>query len=124
MNIINKKTILIVDDNKYILKPLSLLLFSLGYLVKTITNGKDAMVMQKPFADAILLDMHLQGIKGQDGPDICMKLKEAEETKHIPIIMFSADSNGRRIAEESGADDFIEKPFSMTNLAKKIEKYI
>ncbi|MCX6719684.1 MAG: response regulator [Candidatus Staskawiczbacteria bacterium] len=120
----NSKTILIIDDNKFILKPLVMLLSGLGYLVKTATNGRNSTIMQKPFADLILLDMRLQDIKGQDGPDVCLRLKETEETKNIPVIMFSADSQGAVSAKKSGADDFIEKPFSMANLVKKIEQYI
>ena len=118
------KTILVIDDNKFILKPLVLLLSGLGYLVKTATSGRDSVIMQKPFADLILLDMRLQDIKGQDGPDVCERMKHNKETKNIPVIMFSADSQGRVAAKKSGADDFIEKPFSMTNLVKKIEQYI
>ena len=101
-----------------------MLLSGLGYLVKTATNGRNSTIMQKPFADLILLDMRLQDIKGQDGPDVCLRIKENKETKKIPVIMFSADSQGGVMAKKSGADDFIEKPFSMANLIKKIEQYI
>jgi len=101
-----------------------MLLSGLGYLIKTATNGMDSIIMQKPFADLILLDMRLQDIKGQDGPDICIKIKNNKDTKDIPVIMFSADSRGKYMAKEAGADDFIEKPFSIANLVKKIEQYI
>jgi len=101
-----------------------MLLSGLGYLVKTATNGRKDIIMQKPFADLILLDMRLQDIKGQDGPDVCLRIKENKETKNIPVIMFSADTQGAIAAKKSGADDFIEKPFSMTSLVKKIEHYI
>ena len=115
------KTIFIVDDNEYILKPLSTLLSGLGYLVKTTTNGKDPKITKKPFANLILLDMRLKDICGQD---VCLRIKENKETCHIPVIMFSADNRGKIISKGAGADDFIEKPFVMSNLIKKIEKHI
>lgn len=115
------KTILIIDDNPYILKPLSLLLSGLGYSVTSATDGKEATMMQIPFSNLILLDSRLQGIKGQD---ICRKIKSDKSTKHIPIIMCSADNQIKVIAKEAGADDSIEKPFSVSDLLKKIKKYI
>lgn len=120
----NKKTVLIIDDNEYILKPLSSLLSYLGYSVRTAINGVNSIIMQKPFANLILLDMRLQSGKGEDGQEVCARIKESKETKHIPVIMFSADSQGRDIAKKFGADDFIAKPFSIDNLVKKIEEYI
>lgn len=115
------KTILIIDDNPYILKPLSLLLSGLGYSVASSAGGKEASIIQAPFTDLILLDSRLKGIKGQD---ICKKIKSDKATASIPIIMCSADNRIKIIAKEAGADDFIEKPFSMADLLKKIEKYI
>lgn len=120
----NKKTVLIIDDNKYILKPLSSLLSGLGYSIRTAINGANSVIMQKPFANLILLDMRLQGGSSEDGQEVCARIKEGKETKHIPVIMFSADSRGGDIAKKVGANDFIAKPFSMANLVKKIEEYI
>ena len=76
---------------------------------------------QMPFTNLILLDSQLQGAKGQD---ICRKIKTDNATKHIPVIMCSADAKIKTIAQEAGADDSIEKPFSMADLLKKIEKHI
>ena len=44
--------------------------------------------------------------------------------RHIPVIMFSADNRIKSIAKEAGADDFIEKPFTMDHLFKKIKKHL
>ena len=120
----SSKTILIIDDNKFILKPLALLLSGFGYNVRTSLNGRDSVILQKPFADLFLLDMRLQDIKGRDGQDICARIKRNKEIKKVPVIMFSADSLGAGRAEKVGADDFIEKPFSMAKLVEKIEQYI
>lgn len=93
----------------------------LGYSVTSATNGKNATMTQIPFTNLILLDSRLKGIQGQD---ICRKIKSDSATKHIPIIMCSADNRIKIIAKEAGADDSIAKPFSMADLLKKIEKYI
>lgn len=120
----NNKIILIIDDNQGILKPLSILLSRFGYLVRTAQKGTSSAIMQKPFANLILLDMRLQDVKGEDGPDVCVRIKNSKEVSHIPVVMFSADSGGKFIAEKVGADDFIEKPFNMVSLVKKIKEYI
>ena len=120
----NSKTILIIDDNKFILKPLALLLSGFGYEVRTSVNGRDSVILQKPFADLFLLDMRLQDVRGQDGQDVCVRMKNNKEIKKIPVIMFSADSHGGMVAKKAGADDFIAKPFSTADLVKKIEQYI
>ena len=118
---VRHKTILIIDDNPYILKPLSILLTGFGYSVTSTAHGKDFMLTKVPFTDLILLDSRLQGVKGQD---ICKKIKQDKKTHHIPIIMCSADNRIKMIAKEAGADDSIEKPFNMEELLKKIKKYI
>jgi len=50
--------------------------------------------------------------------------KSAEQTKHVPILLFSANKDTGKIAQEAGADDFIAKPFDMDELLEKIEKYL
>ena len=120
----NNKIVLIIDDNEGVLKPLSFLLFGLGYTVRTAVNGMNSVIMQKPFANLILLDMRLHEGRGENGQDVCARIKEGKQTKHIKVIMFSADSHVGDVAKKSGADDFIAKPFSIANLVKKIEEYI
>jgi len=98
-----------------------MLLSGFGYSVTSATDGKEASMIQVPFTNLILLDSRLQDMKGQD---ICKKIKSDKTTKHIPIIMCSADNRIKIIAQEAGADDSIEKPFNMAELLQKIKKYI
>jgi len=98
-----------------------MLLSGLGYLIKKTTKGLDPLIMQKPFADLILLDMRL---KDTTGKAVCMKIKQHKLMRHVPVIMFSADTQLKMIAKEAGADDFIEKPFNIANLLEKIKVYI
>lgn len=115
------KKIMIVDDDEGILDALSMMLQYKGYEVSTCKNGNTILTMEQDFPDLLLLDIWMSGI---DGRNVCKLLKEKLQTKKIPIIMISASKDIERSAIESGADDFLAKPFEMNELIKKIETYI
>lgn len=119
MNSQNKK-VLIADDDSAILDSITLLLEELGYSVETSVNGETISKLQDNLPDILLLDIWMSG---RDGRDICRKLKEQSHTKHIPIIMISANKDTEKIALQAGADDFLAKPFDINDLYQKIEKY-
>ena len=54
----------------------------------------------------------------------CKNLKSKKLTKHIPIIMVSANKDTEKIAKEVGADDFLTKPFEMDELLAKIATHL
>ncbi len=62
-------------------------------------------------------------MSGIDGREVCSKIKSNPKTRHIPIVMFSANKDTREIANECGADDFIAKPFEISDLIKMARKY-
>ncbi len=109
---------MIVDDDEGILDALSMMLQYKGYEVVTCTNGNTILAMQQDYPDLLLLDIWMSGI---DGRNVCRQLKEKIQTKKIPIIMISASKDIERSAIDSGADDFLAKPFEMNELIKKIE---
>lgn len=116
----NKKKILVADDDPAIVDSLKLLLELYDYEVTTTVNGETIYKMKKEYPNLLLLDIWMSG---QDGREICKYLKNNPETKHIPIIMISASRDISQSAKEAGADDFIAKPFSMDELLEKVEKY-
>lgn len=120
MNSIDK-TILVADDDFAILHSVRMLLEDEGYHVITTDGDKTAQEVKEHLPDLILLDIWMSGT---DGRDICKHLKSQARTKHIPIIMISARQDTEKIAKESGADDFVAKPFDIFNLLKKIEQYV
>ena len=71
--------------------------------------------------DLILLDVLLSG---KDGREIVKRLKSQEETRHIPVIMFSAHPSAEKTARAAGADDFVAKPFEMDEILAKIAKHV
>jgi len=61
---------------------------------------------------------------GEDGREICQQVKSAEQTKHIPMVLLSAHVAGRSAMEACGADDFLAKPFRLTELIDMVKKYL
>ena len=92
-----------------------------GYEVQSTAKGHTVERICDYLPDLLLLDIWMAGV---DGRDICIHLKNQRLTKHIPIIMISANQDTKEIAREAGADDFIAKPFDMNNLLAKITQYI
>lgn len=115
------RRILIADDDKDIVAVLTMMLEDAGYEVAATANGQTAQKVCSYLPDLLLLDILMAGV---DGRDICRHLKSQQLTKHIPIIMVSANQDTDKIARQAGADDFIAKPFDMENLLAKIKLYI
>jgi len=115
-----KKKIMIADDDPAILDVLSIILEDAGYEVETSPGGERARSIQENFPDLFLLDIWMSGLNGKD---ICAHLKSQKNTKHIPVILISANRDIKSIAKEYGADDFITKPFELEELIKKVAKY-
>ncbi len=116
------KKILIIDDNIAIIDAISLFLDFEGYDVSTLSKGSDVFKVDKNnYPDLILLDMWLSG---EDGRDICRRLKSEEATRHIPIIMMSASRGLEGSTIEAGADAFISKPFDMDVMLAKIAELV
>ena len=113
-----KKHILVVEDDLSILMGLRDNLISEGYDVSTATNGTVAinLIFEKVF-DLVILDIMLPGMNGFE---ICKKVKT--EKPLLPIIMLTARSSEMdKIAGlDYGADDYITKPFSISELLARI----
>jgi DNA-binding response OmpR family regulator len=115
------RKILVVDDDPDILEALSFMLDAYGFQVETDSGGRVEKRIKEYGPNLLLLDMLLSGL---DGRDIVKKLKSEKATKSLPIIMISAHPSAARTIKDSGADDFLAKPFEMDELLKRINKYI
>ena len=116
-----KEKILVIDDEKDILKLIDYNLTKNGYHADGVTTGEAALEKIKDHDfDLILLDLMLPGI---DGLEICRKIKEDKTKSHIPIIMLTAKGEEADIVAglELGADDYITKPFSTRVLLSRIK---
>jgi DNA-binding response OmpR family regulator len=117
----NKRKVLAADDDPAILEVFTLILEDAGYEVKATVNGQTEQMAREFLPNLILLDIWMAGM---DGRNICKSLKHHKLTKHIPIIMISANKDTKNIAREAGADDFMAKPFEMDELLTKVTKYV
>ena len=116
--------ILVVDDEPDIRNLAKRILERAGYQVVTASNrveGEEMVESEKP--DLIILDVVMPG---KNGFEVCQTLKGRPETRNIPIIIFSASgSRGRRdAAREAGADDFLQKPFTIKGLTDIVRKHL
>ncbi len=114
--------ILVVDDDLDILVVMEILLNMKGFEVDVTAKWEnlfDKIGTFKP--DLILLDVL---ISGNDGRTLCKQLKSGEDTKHIPVIMFSAHPSAEATIKEYGANDFIAKPFDVNDLLAKVNKQL
>ena len=114
------KKIMVADDDPATIDMLTLMLEAAGYEVYASTNGQTIADVNRIGPDLILLDILMSGVSGHD---ICKHLKNQQSTKHIPIIIISANKDAKEIALDACADDFIAKPFEMYNLLQKVAKY-
>jgi CheY-like chemotaxis protein len=119
-----KKKILIVDDKPDILRLAVLRLKNLGYDIVTAVDGSKAYdIIQNEELDLILLDLIMPLMYGTE---ICKRVKNDENLKHIPIILFTAHSDimTAEKAKNFGADGYITKPFEPEELVIKIEEFL
>ncbi|MCU0475853.1 MAG: response regulator transcription factor [Anaerolineae bacterium] len=114
-------TILVVDDEEPTVRLLEALLTKKGFEVVKATTGEDAL--RKAYRhqpDAVVLDVE---IPGMDGWEICRRLREMSD---VPIIFLSANAETNEVVRglESGADDFIGKPFESEELVARIRAHL
>ena len=115
-----KKTILVIEDELDIRDLLEFHLKKEGYKVLISSDGEKGLkVARKESPNLILLDLLLPGIKGLD---VCRVLKNDVNTSNINIIMVTALGQEENIVKglETGADDYVSKPFNMSILLARI----
>ncbi len=115
-----KPTVMIVEDEEALLTLLQYNLDKEGYKVITASDGEEAVLMIKETTpDLVLLDWMLPSLSGIE---ICRRLRARDETRNLPIIMITArGEEGDRIRGlDTGADDYLTKPFSMTELLARV----
>jgi DNA-binding response OmpR family regulator len=114
--------VLIVDDDVDLLEMVTLALTVNNMTVRAINKGQllfDSLAAEKP--DIILMDIYLGET---DGRVLCLSLKNKEQYRNIPVILYSAGHITASSVHESQADDFITKPFDITQLVNKIHSVL
>ena len=117
----NKKKVLIVDDEPDIVSLISYNLKKEGFDVSSAFDGEEALkVVRKEKFNLIILDLMLPGVQGME---LCSMLRSSEETSSIPVIMLTAKSEelDKVLGLEMGADDYVTKPFSPRELIARVK---
>ena len=112
--------ILVVEDEDALATLLKYNLDKEGHKVEVASDGEIALIMiDERQPDLVVLDWMLPKVSGIE---VCRRLRSRSETKNLPIIMLTArgEETDRIRGLDSGADDYIVKPFSMTELAARV----
>ena len=118
----NNLNIIILDDDEDIGNVLKMMLEYKGYHVTLFDRiDKVSNAVSRNQFQLLILDML---IAGENGCDLCRELKSNSELASLPVLMFSALPEGKKLAKEAGADDFIFKPFQMNDMLEKVNEMI
>jgi len=118
------KKILIADDEPNIVAALEFLLQRNGYEVHVARNGEEALkLVEDCHPDLVLLDVMMPV---RSGYDVCTRIRERADWRHIKIIMLSAKGRDAEINKglSIGADLYVTKPFSTRELTGKIKELL
>ncbi|MEQ9814963.1 MAG: response regulator [Azospirillaceae bacterium] len=118
------KTVLVAEDEPYILESLRFLLGRAGYTVRAERNGLaavDAVTADRP--DLIVLDVMMPGLNGFEA---LQRIRQTPGLKDLPVLVLTAKGQAadRRRMEMLGATDLVTKPFSNKDLLERIELLI
>jgi DNA-binding response OmpR family regulator len=114
--------VLVVDDNEDNAHIIRDYLESKGYQISVAYNGDEAMALfEKEKPSLVLLDVMMPGM---DGWQVCREIKASPNGTHVRVVMVTAlqDWMDKRQAIETGADDFVEKPFELAKLGEVVER--
>jgi len=117
---VERKKILVVDDQLHNVLLLKTRLEKAGYSVLEAYDGQEALdITMKEFPDLILLDIMMPNISGYE---VCERIVSNEKTKNIPVILVTALNKPEDLKKgyEVGAFDYIKKPYNITELLKRV----
>lgn len=119
---IEKKTVLIVDDDPHIVELVKDTLGGTAYTVLGATSGYEALqTLHTQKIDMAIVDIMLSD-GNMDGYEVCKHIKKNKETQAVPVLMLSAkkELDDKLSAVDAGADDYMAKPFVPDELAKRV----
>ncbi len=119
-----KETILLVDDEEMVVDICSEILKRLGYQVMTAINGRTALSVfeeSRDEIDLVILDLIMPGMGGEQVYDGLVALKP--DIKVLLASGYALDDQARGLLSR-GADDFIQKPYSVTDLSQKVRQIL
>ena len=114
--------ILLIEDDQLIGDGLNVGLGKLGFIVDWFCDGEEGQeaVFQAPY-DAVILDL---GLPGKDGLSILREWRSQKRKEPVLILTAQGDVDQRVIGLESGADDYLAKPFALAEVAARLKALI
>jgi DNA-binding response OmpR family regulator len=113
--------VLVVDDDPIVAEVVVDYLRNAGLEPRHAPDGRTALALAEEWRpDLVVLDLMLPGI---DGLEVCRRLRKAWDDQAPPVIMLTAlgEENDRVLGLETGADDYVTKPFSPRELALRVQ---
>ena len=120
----NRKTILVVDDDKVTQQMLDIQLTTQNYRVLIADDGYQALrVLESEITDLIFLDLMMPGI---DGYELCKKIREEYDPEILPIIMLTAKNRPADMVDgfNVGANDYLVKPYRLEELHVRVQLHL
>jgi len=119
---LSAQRILVVDDDPFMRTVLSRYLSPEGFEVVGAGSGEEALEkLNAESFDLVILDIHLPSL---DGFQVCRQIKDAEQTRQLPVIMLTAayvDDTHQDRGYEAGADAYMAKPFLRRALVAQVK---
>ena len=116
--------IIFCEDDPTIQKLIRVALRATPHQILIASNGTDGLAMiEREHPDMVCTDVAMPGI---DGLQLCRTIKARPDLAHIPVVLISASVQRTQVEEgyESGASDFLAKPFTMAQLREIIDRYV
>ncbi len=120
LNLVRKQRILVVDDDKDVVRLMRGYLEQAGYEVLVAYNGESALhILWREHPDLVLLDLMLPD---RDGWDITRMVRNDPALQHLPIIMLTArvSDTDKIVGLELGADDYVTKPYNPREVVARV----
>ncbi|MBI5638772.1 MAG: hybrid sensor histidine kinase/response regulator [Nitrospinae bacterium] len=116
--------ILLVDDSPTVLRLTSFYLEGSGYESLLASTGEEALaILEKVQPDLVLSDVLMPGM---DGIELCRRIKLNPKTRNVPVLIITTSKEAGRMREalDSGASDYISKPFQQEELLARVRSHI
>ena len=110
--------ILVADDDSHSRDLITTILSVHGYEVTATCDGLEAQdeILSNP-PDLAILDIQMPGLTGTE---LCQSIKTNLDVSYVPVMLLSACTDTAQRAQQCGADDYLLKPYSITNLCEKV----
>ncbi|RQO69422.1 response regulator [Pedobacter sp. KBW06] len=116
------KKVMVCDDDRGILDLIELIMEDAGFSVISEINSLNAISrIEKEKPDLLILDIWMPVLSGDQ---VLKSIKDSSSIVNLPVIMYSASTEGEVIAKAAGADDYIAKPFDLDELIGKVNKWM